>query len=477
MREKGFDPYPHSFHRSHSFLQVRDAYDHQLTVGETLEVSSPLSVAGRMVTYRSMGKAAFFHLQDEKDRLQVYLRKEDLSERDRELLSLVDIGDILGIEGHPFKTRKGELTVRAQKIFILCKSTEPLPEKFHGITDTELRYRQRYLHLISDPKVKEIFFQRSFILKAIRSFLDDRGFMEVETPVLQPIYGGAAAHPFTTHHRSLDRRLFMKISPELYLKRLIIGGYDKVYELGKNFRNEGIDRNHNPEFTMVEWYEAYTDYLDQMNRFETLIPQVARSLKGTTKITYQGRELDLTPPWSRLSIKEGLQKYAKVDIDTLSDRDLVDKIKALGADLKKGMLREQMLLSLFSKVVEPQLWNPTFVVDFPVEVSPLAKGHRDREAKAGYVEQFDLFIAGMEVGTAYSELNDPEEQERRLQEQEERRGVDEESHPMDRDFLHAVGVGMPPTGGAGLGVERLVMLLTDTSSIRDILFFPTLRDK
>jgi lysyl-tRNA synthetase class 2 len=355
---------------------------------------------------------------------------------------------------------------------MLCKSLEVLPEKFHGISDVEIKYRHRHLDLIADPDSRKIFETRSKIIREIRNFLDARGFLEVETPVLQPIYGGAAAHPFQTHHRALDMKLFLKISPELYLKRLIVGGFEKVYEIGKNFRNEGIDRSHNPEFTMLEWYEAYTDYDYQLKQFEDLVSQLALKITGSMKVMYQGKEVDFTPPWRRLTVYDGLREYAKVEPNAIDEEELFRMLKQKGSDLKKPSSKGEMLMELFERTVEEHLWQPTFVMDHPVEISPLTKAHR---RQVGLVERFEPFAACMEIGNAYSELNDPEDQLTRLKEQEAKRLVDEEAQPMDEDFIHAIEVGMPPTGGVGLGVERIVMILTNCHSIRDILFFPTMR--
>jgi lysyl-tRNA synthetase class 2 len=419
-----------------------------------------------------MGKASFFNLQDQKGSIQAYVKVEDLAEMDRKSFELVDLGDIVGIEGYAFKTQKGELSIHCKSFQILTKSLEPLPEKFHGVTDIEIKYRHRHLDLISDPESRRVFETRSKIIRYIRSFLDARGFMEVETPILQPIYGGAAAHPFTTHHRALDMKLYMRISPELYLKRLIVGGFEKVYDLGHMFRNEGIDRTHNPEFAMIEWYEAYTDYNYQMTQFEELVANLAKEIAGSHKVVFQGKEIDFSPPWRRLTVFDGIKEYTGVNPDSISDDELFAEIKKRGSKADKKSTRGKMLMELFELAVEEHLWQPTFVMDHPVEISPLTKIHRK---DSRLVERFEPFAACMEIGNSYSELNDPEEQLARLQEQESQRGVDEEAHPMDKDFILAIDTGMPPTGGVGLGIERIVMILTDRPSIRDIIFFPTMR--
>jgi lysyl-tRNA synthetase class 2 len=328
--------------------------------------------------------------------------------------------------------------------------------------------------LITDPESREVFITRSKIIAEVRSFLNGRDFLEVETPVLQPIYGGAAAYPFSTHHRALDMKLFLKISPELYLKRLIVGGFEKVYEINKNFRNEGIDRSHNPEFTMLEWYEAYTDYMYQLQQFEDLIIHLCMKIKGTTKFEYQGKEIDFTSPWKRLTVYEGINEYNKIDVEKLSDKEIFDHCLKNGSDMKKPKLRGEMIMELFERTVEAHLWHPTFVMDHPLEISPLTKKHR---SKSGLVERFEPFAAFMEIGNAYSELNDPEDQLARLKQQEAKRVVDEEAQPMDDDFIHAIDTGMPPTGGVGVGIERIIMILADRPSIRDIILFPTMKHK
>ncbi len=477
LKEKGINPFPYSYDRTHSVSELREKYD-SLNAGEEIR-DLHIQIAGRLMAKRLMGKAAFFNVQDQSGTLQIYIKPSELDESSSLSFEQIDIGDIVGLSGHIFKTKKGELSLYCQKFVILCKSLEPLPEKFHGLTDVELRYRYRHLDLIMDPESRKVFEVRSKIIRLIRKFLDDRGFLEVETPILQPIYGGAAAYPFTTQHRALNMTLYLKISPELYLKRLIVGGFEKVYDLGKNFRNEGIDRSHNPEFTMLEWYEAYTDYQYQMKQFEELTAFLAQEIRGSTKITYQGRELDFTPPWRRLSVYDGVKEYGGVDVPSLSDDQLRKELlkhesgEKFSSEIRRWS-RGELIAHLFELVVEPHLWNPTFIIDFPVEISPLTKTHRQFSE---LVERFEPIAAGMEIGNAYSELNDPEEQLKRLREQEAKRVVDEEAQPMDEDFMHAIDVGMPPTGGVGFGVDRMVMILTDQSSIRDIIFFPTMKWK
>lgn len=471
LREKGINPYPYSFEGKTAVAEIVSQHAAGMNAGDK-KTELSYRVAGRLMTLRNMGKACFFNVQDQSGSVQVYVRLEELNEQDRAAFDLVDLGDIVGIEGFPFKTMKGEFSLHIKSFQILTKSLEPLPEKFHGVQDVEIKYRHRHLDLMTDADSRKVFETRSKIIREIRRFLDDRGFLEVETPVLQPIYGGAAAHPFTTHHRALDMKLYMKISPELYLKRLIVGGYEKVYEIAKCFRNEGIDKTHNPEFTMLEFYEAYTDYNYQMNQFEELVSTLVQKVHGTMKITYQDKEIDFTPPWRRLTVNDGVKQYAGVDPDKASDQEIFEACNKHGAGLEKLGRRGEMIMELFELTAEQHLWQPTFVMDHPVEISPLTKIHRNDKR---LVERFEPFAACMEIGNSYSELNDPEDQLARLKEQEAHRGEDEEAHPMDEDFCLAIDAGMPPTGGVGIGVERIVMLLTDRPSIRDIIFFPTMR--
>lgn len=472
LREKGINPFPYSFDRNATLDLLSKNYSY-LVSGEKKE-DTQYSVAGRLMTLRSMGKAVFFNIQDQTGSFQVYLKPEILNAEQKVMFDLIDLGDIVGVKGFVFRTQKGELSLHASEFIILTKSLEPLPEKFHGIQDVEIKYRHRHLDLISDLDSRKVFQTRSKIITEIRNFLTSKGFLEVETPVLQPIYGGASAHPFSTHHRALDMKLFMKISPELYLKRLIVGGFEKVFEIGKNFRNEGIDRSHNPEFTMLEWYEAYTDYNYQLKQFEELVADLCMKIKGTTKIIYQGKEIDFTPPWRRLTVYDGVKEYAGIDPVEINPAELFQVLKKKGSKLMNAVSKGEMIMELFELTVEEHLWQPTFVMDHPVEISPLTKIHRSNPL---LVERFEPFAACMEIGNSYSELNDPIEQRNRLKEQEAKRIQDEEAHPMDEDFLHAIETGMPPTGGVGLGIERIVMILTDRPSIRDIILFPTMKFK
>ena len=405
LKKAGINPYPYSFERNSNAQELRKKFGH-LKAGE--HTTEPvIRVAGRVMTVRLMGKIAFFNLQDQSGTIQVYLKMAELAPEDLKAFELLDLGDIVGVEGTMFGTKTGELTVGAKKFQMLCKTLEPLPDKHSGLADIEIKYRARHLDLITNPDSRKVFETRSLVIREMRAFLDGRGFLEVETPVLQPIYGGAAAHPFKTHHRTLDMTLYLKISPELYLKRLIVGGFEKVYDLTKNFRNEGIDRSHNPEFMMLEWYEAYTDYNYQMKQFEELIAHVALKVKGTTKITYQGKEIDLTPPWRRLTMMDAIKEYGQLDPDKMSDDELFKKAKELGSRFEKAPSRGEILAYLFELTAEKHLFQPTFILDHPQEISPLTKAHRQQK---GLVERFEPFIANMEIGNAYSELNDPEEQ-------------------------------------------------------------------
>jgi len=470
LREKGINPYPYSFDQNIHVEKLIQQYSNLVAGEKKLETN--FKVAGRLMTLRAMGKASFFNVLDQTGSLQCYIKIEEQSENDRISFDLVDLGDIVGLEGYIFKSQKGELSLYVQKFQILTKTLEPLPEKFHGLQDIEIKYRHRHLDLISDLDSRKVFITRGKIIKAIKKFLDNRGFMEVETPVLQPLYGGAAAHPFTTHHRALDMKLYMKISPELYLKRLIVGGFEKVYEVGKNFRNEGIDRTHNPEFTMLEFYEAYTDYNYQMKQFEDLVSSVCFEITGSMVIKYQDKEINFAPPWRRLTVMDGITEYAKINPNDPLAIDNYLKINS-GKPIKlENLTMGEKQMKVFEIAAEPHLWQPTIVMDHPVDISPLTKIHRNNSK---LVERFEPFIACMEIGNSYSELNDPEEQRSRLKDQESKRDHDEEAHPMDEDFLHAIETGMPPTGGVGIGIERIVMLLTDRPSIRDILFFPTMK--
>ncbi len=446
-----------------------------LAAFETLE-GQTVRIAGRIMNWRDMGKASFLDVYDRTGRIQVYVKIDHIGEENYAQFRKWDIGDLVGVEGEVFRTRRGEISVSATHLTLLAKSLRPLPEKWHGLTDTETRYRQRYLDLIVNPDVKDAFIARSKIIQSFRAYLDSNGFYEVETPILSPIAGGATARPFITHHNTLDMDLYLRIAPELYLKRLIVGGLERVYELGRNFRNEGMDVRHNPEFTMVELYEAYTDYHGMMERCEQLIARACQTVHGTTKITYQGEEIDLTPPFCRMSMTEAVQKYTGVDFGAFAGdtEKALEAAKALGlTEIKPGMAWGDLLNLAFEEKVEAQLVQPTFITDYPVEISPLTK----RKASAPYLtERFELFIVRREHANAYSELNDPIDQRARFVRQMQLRAAgDEEAGMMDEDFLTALEYGMPPAGGLGIGIDRIVMLLTDSASIRDVLLFPTMK--
>ena len=429
-----------------------------------------VSIAGRIMAKRIMGKASFCTIQDSTGRIQSYVSINDLGEESYKLFKTYDIGDIIGIKGFVFKTKTEEISVHAKEVILLSKSLRPLPEKFHGLKDTEIRYRQRYIDLIVNPEVRRTFELRSKIIKEVRKFMDEKGYMEVETPTLTTVATGDAARPFITHHNTLDLDMYLRIAPELNLKRLTVGGIDKVFEIGKNFRNEGMDIKHNPEFTNMEWYSAYEDYNDMMNMSEELISTVAKNVLGTTKITYQGTPIDLTPSWRRVTMIDSIKEVTGIDFNTIQTDEEARKI----AD-EKGVEYEELkntrghiINEFFDTFVEDTLIQPTFIIDYPVEISPLTKRRKDDPR---LVERFELFIGGREYGNAYSELNDPIDQYERLAKQAEAK----EKGGMDEDFVTALEIGLPPTGGMGIGLDRLIMLLTDSASIRDVLFFPTMK--
>ncbi len=468
LKEAGINPYPYSFERT---ISAEDFTTHYSYVEKGCKAFQHETLAGRVMAIRKMGKTLFVDIQDQWESLQCYIKCDEMNPKESIAVNNLDLGDFIGVRGVAFRTKVGELSIFCERLQILSKGIAPLPDKFHGVKDVELKYRNRHLDLISDRDVRMRFVVRSKIISAIRKFLEGRGFLEVETPTLQPIYGGANARPFITHHNALDMELFMKISPELYLKRLVVGGLEKVFEIGKSFRNEGIDRSHNPEFTMLEWYESYTDYRHQMEQVESLVTGLVQLIKGTTMFEYRGRVLDFSIPWKRLSVYQGIRDYTMIDPDVATEDEIFAELQSFDQSAEHDS-KGKMLMRLFELSVEPNLWQPTFVTDHPVEVSPLTKRHRyHREL----VERFEPFIAGMEIGNSYSELNDPIEQRLRLEAQQREREFDDEIAPLDESFLSAIETGMPPTGGVGIGIDRLVMLLTDSASIRDVILFPTLR--
>lgn len=462
------EPFGRKYDVTHHADDILDGFEK--IEGQTVKV------AGRLMSLRGHGKASFGHIMDISGKIQIYFRQDTVGIEAYERFHLLDIGDIIGIEGVVFKTQRGEISVKAVAFDILAKSLRPLPEKWHGLKDVDLRYRQRYVDLIVNPEVRNNFITRSKIIRSIRSILDNRKFLEVETPMMHPIAGGAAARPFITHHNALDMKLYMRIAPELYLKRLVVGGFERVYELNRVFRNEGIDIKHNPEFTIVELYQAYADYQDVMRLTEELVSSVAQEVLGTMKITYQGQEIDLTPPWNRMTMTEAIKKYSNIDFDTIKTleeaRTVADRIGAK-YDKKHGI--GAILSAVFEEVAEEHLIQPTFIIGHPTEISPLAKRNKDNPE---ITDRFEAFIFGRELANGFSELNDPIDQKGRFVKQmEQRESGDDEAHMMDEDYVTALEYGLPPTGGLGIGVDRLVMFLTDSYSIRDVLLFPHMRPR
>jgi lysyl-tRNA synthetase class 2 len=469
--EAGINPYPNDYRPAHTSADIFDAYGGKEAIEDNPRV---FTVAGRIIARRSFGKAAFIQLQDRKGRLQLYVKKDAIGDDAYEDFDSFDIGDIVGARGIPFRTKTGELSLHVTAIRLLTKSLLPLPEKFHGLTDVETRYRQRYVDLIVNPEVRDVFVKRSRIINLIRAFMTSRDFLEVETPMMQPIPGGATARPFVTHHNALDMELFMRIAPELYLKRLVVGGFERVFEINRNFRNEGISIRHNPEFTMMEFYQAYATFDDLMDFTEELLCHVAQELFGSLEFSYQGVPVSFRRPWRRLTVKEAILEYGDIDARSLADRDLAYAYaQNLGLDLSPEVGYGKLITEIFEEVAEARLIQPTFITAYPTEVSPLSrKSDHDPEI----VDRFELFCVGREMANAFSELNDPRDQkERFLAQVAEKAKGDEEAHYMDEDYIRALEYGMPPTAGEGIGIDRLVMLLTDSPSIRDVILFPQLR--
>ena len=471
---KGIDPYPSMFNPTHSSKEVLSKFNE-------LENKSVI-IAGRILSIRKMGKASFFHIQDSLGKIQIFIKKDDIGEDGYENFMLMDIGDFVGVEGPVFKTKVGEVSIKTASLTILCKAIRPLPivkekedEVYDAFNSKEQRYRNRHLDLIVNTEVRNTFVKRSKIIKEIRSYLDKMDFLEVETPVLQPIYGGANARPFTTHHNALDQRFYLRIADELYLKRLVIGGIERVYEIAKDFRNEGMDRNHNPEFTMLEFYWAYADYVDNMNLVEDMIRKVSKKTDSDL-ITYENEEIDLNKPFKRVPFFDLLNENLGEDISQMSSQSLKELCNKKGLNTEANSNYGQFLDQLMSEFVEPKLIQPTFVTDYPTAISPLAKKHRNGNEKL--VERFELFIAGSEFANAFSELNDPIDQRERFESQQKLAlDGDEEAHPVDENFLQAMESGMPPTGGVGIGIDRLVMLLTGNRSIKDVILFPAMKNE
>ena len=475
IKELGVDIYPYSFDKTHNFDEIIDKYK-DLPEAEFESLTDEFRVAGRIITVRKMGKSSFVHLYDGTAKLQVYIRKDKVEELDYDVFKLLDIGDIVGVAGNLFRTRTGELTILVSKLTLLTKSFHPLPEKWHGLQDKELRYRQRYLDLIVNEDTRRIFNLRSDIIQQIRMFFYERGFKEVETPMMQPIAGGAAARPFVTHHNALDIPLFLRIAPELYLKRLLVGGMEKVFEINRNFRNEGVSQMHNPEFTMIEWYQLYIDYNDNINLTEELLSVLNEKFLENDTIEWDGKEISMKTPFARKRFMDLISEKSGVPVDDLWDEE---KLKA---HIQENMKEEEcpptygkMLELMFDVYAEPSLVNPTFVTDYPVEISPLSKVSRKNKRET---ERFELFVGGMEIANGFSELNDPIDQRGRFEAQlVDREKGDDEATEMDHDFLNALEHGMPPASGEGVGIDRLVMLYTGARSIKEVILFPLLRTK
>ena len=474
IRARGINPYPHRYHRSHTAQQAIVLLEQQEKGSAPKDL---VNVAGRITARRLMGKSAFLDIHDSSGKIQLLF--QDINKFDEgqiQLFNDLDIGDIIGVEGNLLRTRSGEPTVRVGDFTLLAKSLQPLPEKWHGLSDVDKRYRQRYLDLIANTESKGIFRVRGQIITAIRQFLNQRGFLEVETPVLQPSAGGALARPFITHHHTLDQDFYLRIAHELYLKRLIVGGFDKVYELGRIFRNEGISTKHNPEFTMLESYETYADYNDVMKTVEEMVSEISQQVLGTNEVKSGDNTLNLKPPWQRISLRQAIEKYSGIDFDQYPDADsLRAEMMKLNMEVDPKKDRGRLIDELISTSVEPNLIQPTFLIDYPVEMSPLAKTKPDDDH---LVERFEAFAAGMEIANAFTELNDPIEQRQRFLQQQKERNIEAEvMETIDQDFLLALEYGMPPTGGLGIGIDRLVMLLTGQQSIREVILFPQLREK
>ena len=476
LREQGVNPFPNDFKPEATCAEVTAEYD-GLSKEDLEGKAATVKLAGRIVGLRKFGKASFVHIQDRSGKLQVYLKKDILGDDAYALFKSSDTGDFIGVSGTLFRTRTDELTVEVKEFRFLSKGLSPLPEKWHGLKDVEARYRQRYLDLIASPASKEVFLKRSKIVQLVRDFLVKKDYMEVETPMMQHIAGGAAAKPFITHHNALGQDLYLRIAPELYLKRLVIGGFERVFEINRNFRNEGISTQHNPEFTMLEFYQAYATFEDLMDLTEEMISGIAKEVCGSMKVSYQGAEIDFTPPWKRISVKEAVLEYSDAGEEVFADRDkalaYLRKINpALGKEWDK-LSHGKIIAEIFEETAEPKFMEPTFVTHYPVDVSPLA---RRNESDPTVVDRFELLVAGREIANAFSELNDPIDQRGRFEAQvSEREGGDDEAHEMDEDFLKAIEYGMPPTAGEGIGIDRLVMLLTDSASIRDVILFPHLK--
>jgi lysyl-tRNA synthetase, class II len=475
LKEKGINPYPTRFEQTHHSADLLEKHK-GLQAGEHKEAEK-VSIAGRLMTIRGMGKSSFAHVQDSQGKIQVYAKLDGIGQENYEIFKTLDLGDIIGVKGFPFKTKTGEVSIHVESFALLCKALHPLPEKWHGLTDVEARYRHRYVDLIVNEDVRRTFETRSKVVAAIRKYMDSLHFLEVETPMMHPIPGGAAAKPFITHHNTLDMDLYLRIAPELYLKRLLVGGFERVYEINRNFRNEGISIKHNPEFTMLEAYQAYGDHETVMTLTENILLEAAKGAGQGAKIKMGETELDFTPPFKRIPLLRALEEIGGIEYDEVTAEDLKKRLKTTAVQVKHmdSLSKAELAYLLFGELVEPNIVQPTFITDFPVEVSPLAKAKVDNP---GLTERFELFVLGREIANGFSELNDAIDQRRRFEKQMElRRAGDEEGMFLDEDFILALSYGMPPAGGVGIGIDRLLMILTDSSSIRDVILFPLLRQR
>ncbi len=470
LLDQGINPYPYSFDQKNHASQILEEFK-QLKSEE--KTKKEVAIAGRVMTLRGMGKASFAHIQDGSGKIQIYVKEEEIGKEVYKLFSKLDLGDIIGVKGTVFRTQKGEISIWVKSLELLCKSIRSLPEKWHGLKDTEIRYRDRSMDLIVNPEVKEVFIKRTKIIDSIRNFLNQKEFLEVETPILQPIYGGAAAKPFKSHLNDLKMDVYLRVSNELYLKRLIVGGFERVYEFAKDFRNEGIDSTHNPEFTQIEIYQSYADFHDMMGLVEDLYVNAARTINGNTKINFKGHVIDVKKPWRVLTMKEAIKVHAKIDLDKLKDNEIKETLKKNKILLEGEFSRGKAMQALFESIVEEKLIQPTFITEHPRESTPLCKGSR---SSPELVERFEPFIAGLELANGYSELNDPILQRKLLEDQaKELNAGNQEANPMDEEFVQAIELGMPPTGGVGIGIDRMTMILTGKDSIKDVILFPFMK--
>jgi lysyl-tRNA synthetase class 2 len=475
LKADGIDLYPNDVIVTATTRSVLARFDN-MDSDDLARIDEEFTLAGRLMAVRNFGKAAFINIQDSEGKIQAYIKKNTIGEKGFSVFERFDVGDIISLTGKIFKTKTGELTIEAVRIRLLSKAVRPLPEKWHGLTDVEIRYRQRHLDLIVNPEVRETFYNRSRIIQLIRNFMDEKGFLEVETPMMHPMAGGAMARPFKTYHNALGMDFYLRIAPELYLKRLIVGGLEKIYEINRCFRNEGVSTFHNPEFTMMEFYQTYATYEDLMDMTEEMIIDISRKLFGTYTINYQGMEIDLAPPWQRMTVEESIIKHCGITLDILEDAGrTIDYAKSLGLPIKDGEPLGKVIMEIFDEMVEKNLIEPTFITSYPIEVSPLS---RKSAGNPGFVDRFELYICGKEIANAFSELNDPVDQrERFMMQLEARKAGDDEAHEMDEDYIQALEYGMPPTAGEGIGIDRVVMLFTDSPSIRDVILFPHMRKK